>query len=86
MDKRANNGGKRKGAGRKPKADEHKLIEKLNKYEDAALDILRDKVLEGHSWAIKLYMEYAYGKPTETKDVNLKTDLNIPNLPDIGNR
>ncbi len=76
MDGRKNNGGHKK-AGRKPKADEHRLIEKLGKYEDEALEILRQKVLEGHSWAIKLYMEYSYGKPRETKDVNLSGDIPI---------
>lgn len=77
MDKRSNNGGAREGAGRKPKANEQKLIEHLGKYETEALDILKAKVLEGHSWAIKLYMEYSYGKPRETKDVNLSGDIPI---------
>lgn len=80
MDKRANNGGARKNAGRKPKADEQKLIEHLGTYETEALDILKEKVLEGHSWAIKLYMEYNYGKPVETKNLNHTGDIPIFDL------
>ena len=75
-DGRRNNGGN-KNAGRKPKADEQKLIEKLGKFEDKALNQLELAVGEGKSWAIKLYMEYSYGKPGETKDVNLSGDIPI---------
>jgi hypothetical protein len=78
-DGRKNNGGN-KNAGRKPKADEQKLIEKLGKYEDEAHKILKEAVKDGNSWAVKMYFEYMYGKPKETKDVNLTGDLPIFDL------
>ena len=42
MDKRKNNGGKRQGAGRKPKVEEQKLIEKLTPFNDLALKALQE--------------------------------------------
>lgn len=65
MDKRANNGGAREGAGRKPKAEEQKLIEKLSPMEATAYKALSEAVEKGHSWAIKMWFEYMYGKPKE---------------------
>lgn len=72
-------GGKRKGAGRKPKAEEQQLIEKLDNVIDneAAILKLRELISEGDFRALQLYMNYRYGKPKETKDVNLSGDLPI---------
>lgn len=70
-DGRKNNGG-HKTAGRKPKAQEQKLIEKLSPLEDTAHAALKKAVEENESWAIKMYFEYMYGKPKqiiETKDI-----------------
>jgi len=63
-DGRKNNGG-HKSAGRKPKADEQALIEKLSPLEDKAFKALDDAIKEGHHWAVKMYFEYVYGKPRE---------------------
>ena len=68
MDGRKNNGG-HKTAGRKPKAAEQQLIEKLKPFEQAALKALELAVKEGQSWAVKLYFEYKYGKAKESKDI-----------------
>ena len=78
-DGRKNNGGhSTKGvAGRKPKADEQKLIEKLGKYEDKAHEVLEEAVKDNKPWAVKMYFEYMYGKPKETKDVSISGDLPI---------
>lgn len=73
----AGKGGKREGAGRKSKSEEQNLIEKLGPTEPKALRELDKAVGEGKSWAIKLYMEYMYGKPRETKDINLSGDVPI---------
>ena len=72
MDKRKDNGGVREGAGRKPKADEQQLIEKLTPLEASAFKALADGLKEGQNWAVKLFFDYKFGKPKETKDVNLK--------------
>lgn len=60
-------GGKRKGAGRKPKIDELKLIERLDAVinEEDALNKLRDLIKADNFNALKLYFEYRYGKPKE---------------------
>ena len=81
-DGRKNNGGhSTKGvAGRKPKVDEQKLIEKLGKYEDKAHEVLEEAVKDNKPWAVKMYFEYMYGKPKETKDVSISGDLPIFDL------
>ena len=79
MDKRANNGGKREGAGRKGKAEEQKLIENLTPMSSIALESLQ-KGLEGkEQWAVKLFFEYFYGKPQQRVDVTSNEEsVNIP--------
>ena len=58
-------GGKRKNAGRKPKADEQELIERLSPLEDKGFKALQDGLDDGQSWAVKLFLEYRYGKPKQ---------------------
>ena len=67
MDKRKNNGGKRKGAGRKPKEQNLKLTETMrNVLEDEELiTILAKKVREEDMKAIQLWTSYLYGMPTQ---------------------
>lgn len=76
MDGRKNNGGKRKGAGRKGKAQEMHLLERLDKHidNDDAILLLKSKMDEGDFKALQLYMNYYYGKPKETKDVTINTE------------
>lgn len=80
MDGRANNGGhSTKGfAGRKPKDEEGKLIERLDKIIecDEAIEVLKKKIKDGDMRAIQLYFNYRFGKPKES--VTLSSDnLNI---------
>ena len=79
MDKRINNGGKRIGAGRKPKQVEKDLIEKLDLIIDNEQVIEKLKVLidKGDIRALNLYMGYRYGKPKETKDIHINDDQPI---------
>lgn len=82
MDKR---GGKRKGAGRKPKAEEQQLIERLSPLEDVALNALKIGLESDESWAVKLFMEYRYGKPKqqiEQKNIHTINDFDIKKLYD----
>lgn len=85
MDKRKNNGGARPGAGRKPKAEELKLIEQLDKVIDREEVIKQLKMLidEGDYKAIQLYMNYLYGRPKETKDITVNNDKPLFNLGDL---
>lgn len=62
-------GGKRDGAGRKAKADELELIEKLSPLDDLAFKALKDGVKAGEFQYVKMFMEYRYGKPKEKVDV-----------------
>ena len=75
MDKRKNNGGARAGAGRKPKAEEIKLVERLSPLEDDALAALSEGVKSGDIKWVQLYLSYYLGKPKETKDITINEDL-----------
>jgi hypothetical protein len=79
MDNRKNNGGAREGAGRKPKAQEQKLIERLDAIidKDEALGILGQLVAKGDIRAVQLYLSYRYGKAKESIDLNSSEGLNI---------
>ena len=79
MDKRINNGGARKGAGRKSKAAEQKLIENLTPMNDMALESLEKGLEKKEQWAVKLFFEYFYGKPQQRVDVTSNDEtLNMP--------
>lgn len=72
-------GGKRIGAGRKPKAEEQKLIEKLTPLNDLALESLKKGLEKKEQWAVKLYFEYFYGRPQQRVDVTSNEEtLNMP--------
>ena len=75
MDKRKfNSGTKGNKGGRPPKAEEQLLVERLSPLDDEALEQLQIAINDGKSWAIKLFFEYRYGKPKETKDITLNTE------------
>jgi|TARA_B110000908_G_scaffold22278_1_gene25224 hypothetical protein len=83
-DKRKNNGGKRDGAGRPKKADEQKLIEKLDNLIDneEVIRKLGEQILNGDGRAMSLYFGYRYGKPKESVDISSTDGFNI-NFNDI---
>jgi|TARA_R100000479_G_C6372326_1_gene197617 hypothetical protein len=68
-------GGKRVGAGRKSKADEVSLIEKLSPLEDTAFEALKKGVEKGDFKFVQLFYNYYAGKPKETKDITLVEEL-----------
>lgn len=74
MDKRKENGGSRKGAGRKPKAEEQKLVENLTPMHSEAIKALESCVKDNQGWAVKLFFEYFYGKPQQSVDITTKGD------------
>lgn len=79
MDNRINNGGKRKGAGRKSKSEEQKLIENLTPMSETALNSLREGLEKKQQWAVKLFFEYFYGKPQQRVDVTTNEEsINMP--------
>jgi hypothetical protein len=64
----ANHGGKREKAGRKPKADEIKLIEQMDAVcvPKEVWEKLYDKVKDGDTNAIKTWLSYRFGQPKQT--------------------
>jgi hypothetical protein len=68
-------GGKRDNAGRKCKADEVSLIEKLSPLEDTAYAALKAGVEKGDFKFVQLFYNYYAGKPTETKNINVSEDV-----------
>lgn len=85
MDNRKNNGGKREGAGRKPKAEEIKLIEQMDNVVDATgiLSMLYKKCLDGDTQAIKTWMQYRFGMPKQTIEQNGSLKLENFNVKDV---
>ena len=80
MDKRVNNKGTKGNKGGRPsKADEIKLIERLDAIidKDEALGKLGELVSKGDMRAVQLYLSYRYGKPKESVDINSSEGLNI---------
>jgi hypothetical protein len=77
MDGRKNNGGARKGAGRKPRSEEIKLIEQLDKHinRDEVTLKLKELILKGDFKAIQLYMNYIYGKPKDNVDITTNGEM-----------
>lgn len=77
-------GGKREGAGRRSKADEIKLIERIDNVidQDKAMQKLGELVMDGNMQAVKLYFEYRYGKPKESIDLNT-TGENLVSFNDL---
>ena len=72
-DLRKHNGGhSTKGyAGRKSNSEQIKLAQQMDAVEipDTLWRILADKVKEGDTQAIKIWLEYRYGKPKQYTDV-----------------
>ena len=73
-------GGARVGAGRKPKAEKDRLVESLDAVlnHDEVLQHLGKLVQEGDFRAIKLWLEYRYGKPKEHVDHTHREEIELP--------
>lgn len=73
-------GGARAGAGRKPKAEKEKLMESLDAVmnQHDVLEQLARLVQQGDFRAIKLWMEYRFGKPAEHVEHTHTEDIELP--------
>jgi hypothetical protein len=88
-----NKGTKGNKGGRPPKADELKFLEKLDNIidSDEAIKKLKQLILDDNFNALKLYLEYRFGKPKETveninyniEDEELTKDLIAKKLKEI---
>jgi len=81
MDGRKNNGGHSNG-GRKPKAEEVKLIERLTPLEPQAYEALKKGIEQGEFKFIQMFYHYYAGKPRETKDITLNNEQPLFNIID----
>jgi hypothetical protein len=77
MDGRKQNGGKREGAGRKPKSEEAELIARLSPLDDEALKQLTQGVKGGDFQYLKMFFEYRYGKPKQTIDAKVDGQMEL---------
>jgi NADPH-dependent ferric siderophore reductase len=73
-------GGVREGAGRKPKADEIKIIEQMDAVAlpEKAWKALWLKCEEGDTQAIKTWLNYRYGMPKQSIDHTTQGDSITP--------
>ena len=70
-------GGKRPNqTGRPKRMDELAIIEKLQPMAETAFRVLEQKILEGDMVAIKLYMSYFIGLPTQKIESKIEGQLN----------
>lgn len=78
----AENGGARPGAGRKPKADEIKLIEQMDAVAvpEDAWRALWAKCQEGDTQAIKTWLNYRFGMPKQSVDVTTQGEKVGPQI------
>ena len=85
MEEKKQNGGKREGAGRKPKIDEITLIESMDAVlvPKVAWEKLAVKVKENDVQAIETWLSYRYGMPKQTVDNNTNLNINDFNLKDV---
>ena len=75
--KKDGRGGARPGAGRPPKADEMALIARMDKIAAPveALQKLWSMASSGDMTALKVWLEYRYGKPRQSVDTIMALDL-----------
>jgi hypothetical protein len=78
-DKRKYNGGHTNG-GRKAKAEEVALIEKLTPLEPLAFAALEKGLANGDFKFTQLFYNYYAGKPRETKDITVSNEQPIFNI------
>ena len=73
-------GGKREGAGRKPKVNEVKLVESMDAISvpDEIWKALLYKCKQGDTGALKLWLSYRYGLPKQQIDVTTNGESIAP--------
>jgi hypothetical protein len=69
-------GGPRPNSGRPKRMDEQSIIEKLTPMAETAFKVLNQKILDGDMNAIKLYMSYFLGMPTQKVESKIEGQLN----------
>ena len=83
MEKLDKRGGAREGAGRKSKAEEQSLVEKLTPLEPKAFAVLAQALEDHKDWAVKLFFQYNFGMPKQTVDQNTNVTVKDFNLKEV---
>jgi hypothetical protein len=76
-------GGARENAGRKSKAEEQSLIEKLTPLEPLAFAALQSALEDGKDWAVKLFFQYNFGMPKQVIDQHNTHEVNNFSIKDL---
>jgi hypothetical protein len=76
-------GGVRENAGRKSKAEEQSLIEKLTPLEPLAFAALQSALEDGKDWAVKLFFQYNFGMPKQVIDQHNTHEVNNFSIKDL---
>jgi hypothetical protein len=76
-------GGARENAGRKSKAEEQSLIEKLTPLEPLAFSALKSALEDGKDWAVKLFFQYNFGMPKQVIDQHNTHEVNDFSIKDL---
>jgi hypothetical protein len=75
-EKKKGRGGFRPGSGRPRRMDEAEIIKKLEPMAATAFKVLESKIKDGDMNAIKLYMQYFLGLPTQKIENKIEGQLN----------
>jgi len=76
-------GGYRENSGRKSKAEEQGLIEKLSPLEPIAFLALTEALNEKKDWAVKLFFQYNFGMPKQIIESDNNHTINSFNIKEI---
>jgi hypothetical protein len=69
-------GGRRPNSGRPKRMDEEEIIRKLEPMQEEVFSALREKIAEKDMNAIKLYLQYYLGLPTQKIENKIEGQLN----------
>lgn len=69
-------GGWRPNSGRKRRMEEAEIIERLEPMAETAFRVLHEKIAQGDSRALQLYMQYFIGLPTQKIESKIEGQLN----------
>jgi hypothetical protein len=69
-------GGRRPNSGRPKRMDEEEIIRKLQPMQEEVFSALREKIAEKDMNAIKLYLQYYLGLPTQKIESKIEGQLN----------
>ena len=75
-ERKSKRGGKREGAGRKRRMEEHEIIQRLEPMADTAFKVLKQKISEGDMKAIQIFCQYFIGLPTQKIENKIEGQLN----------